>query len=249
MQVITENILRKIIRETLLEMIGEGGTNMHSLYHFTHFFRLPGIINSGKLRTNEFQGDKRNGKKFISFTRHKSNLEGFAMARECDVRIEVDGQKLSSLTSTDVYPFEYYSPKRPWNQRVYGGDRTAKFMYQQARKARQTGECDYMHQAEESFETTRDEIDIENIVIEIDILVENNFFDMVEKNDGNIRYFLTNLASIKNTKSPLIGKTFVYMSEKDFSLQTQNKIPLAQFAQMILMAQNKDFGMRKAVEQ
>ena len=76
-KVITEEILRGIIHDVIYEALSERGTNMDSLYHFTHIYSLPGIFNTNSLEASDMQFDKRNNKKFISFTRHKSGLEGF----------------------------------------------------------------------------------------------------------------------------------------------------------------------------
>lgn len=218
-KVITEEILRGIIHDVIYEALSERGTNMDSLYHFTHIYSLPGIFNTNSLEASDMQFDKRNNKKFISFTRHKSGLEGFGAARECNVRIEVDGDALSSLKKSTVYPYEYYSPNRIWNQRHYGDGRSAKFMYQDAMRNGLHGECDYMHQAEESFETASYGIPLEKVAKEIDIYAE--------KGDRNDMESLFN--KLLDIDSPLLNITYVYMSRRDFDLQTKNRMNIFDF--------------------
>lgn len=233
--IITEDILRQIVRNALLEAIEEGGTNMESLYHFTDINSLSRIFSTGYLKTNQWQTDKRNGKRFISFTRHKSNLEGFGYARECDVRIEVDGQKLNSMHG-NVYPYEYYSPKRAWS-RIHEDPRTAKMKYQNAHAegTHKSGEESYFHQSEESFETTREFLDLENIVKRIDILMPENLSKIIGgmKNEQKNEWVLK-ITSLTSNSSPLTNCTFVYESKKDFNLQTENCIPLRQYADKIV---------------
>ena len=43
-KVITEEVLRGIIHDVIYEALSERGTNMDSLYHFTHIYSLPGIF-------------------------------------------------------------------------------------------------------------------------------------------------------------------------------------------------------------
>lgn len=224
-KVITEEVLRGIIHDVIYEALSERGTNMDSLYHFTHIYSLPGIFATSSLEASDVQFDKRNNKKFISFTRHKSGLEGFGAARECNVRIEVDGDALSSLKNSTVYPYEYYSPNRIWNQRHYGDGRTAKSMYQDGKRRKLGGEFDYMHQAEESFETTSYGIPLEKVAREIDIYIEKS--DMISINSKDIIEHLFN--KLLDIDSPLLNITYVYMSRRDFDLQTKNRMNIFDF--------------------
>lgn len=232
-KVITEEVLRGIIHDVIYEALSERGTNMDSLYHFTHIYSLLGIFRLGALEASEAQRDKRNGKNFISFTRHKSSREGFAAARECNVRIEIDGDGLSSIKNSTIYPYEYYSPNRVWNRSHYGDGRTAKSMYQDARKHKLHGECDYMHQAEESFEIDSYGIPIEGITREIDILVKGVGWDTSR--------ILTNLV---DSESPLLNKTYVYTNKMDFDLQTDNKTDIFTFEKQV----SSHFGGKGAAE-
>lgn len=227
---INENTLRKIIRETLLEMIGERGTNMDSLYHFTDEDSLRGIVGSGTLRTSGRQFDKRNRRRFISFTRHKSNLEGFAKPRECNVRIEVDGRGLSNIKGANTYPYEYYSPSRPWNKNFHNGKDSANVMYLLARNGEFGGEGAYMHQAEESFETMDTELDISKITKSIDVLLPRNFFRRVERGgDPEVTRFESILFACSTANNRLPNLIHVYENPNDFSMQTGKAMSLDEF--------------------
>lgn len=222
-KVITEEVLRGIIHDVIYEALSERGTNMDSLYHFTYIYSLPGIFRLNALEASDMQRDKRNGKSFISFTRHKSSREGFAAARECNVRIEVDGDGLSNIRNSTVYPYEYYSPNRIWNQRHYGDGRTAKSMYQDGKRRKLGGEFDYMHQAEESFEIDSYGIPIENITREIDILITD--IELM----GDTKEIRSLFSELLDIDSPLLNITYVYMSRRDFDLQTKNRMNIFDF--------------------
>ena len=226
-KVITKEVLRGIIHDVIYEALSERGTNMDSLYHFTYMYALPNIFRINVLEASDMQRDKRNGKNFISFTRHKSSREGFEAARECDVRIEIDGDGLSNIKNSTIYPYEYYSPNRAWNKVHYGDGRTAKSMYQNARKDKLHGECDYMHQAEESFETDLAVIHIENITREIDILITDI---ELTRNAKEIKWLLSKLV---DTESPLLDKTYIYTNRRDFDLQTDNKTDIFKFLEYL----------------
>lgn len=220
--VIKESTLKEIIKQTLLEALSERGTNMQTLYHFTYINALYQILKDGFLKTSAGQKDRRNGKRFISFTRHRSRSEGFERARECNVRIEVDGQKLSSLGG-DIYPFEYYSPKGRWSTVHDDADRSAKKKYQDAHAAgaHLRGEGQYMHQAEESFETTAEILPLEGLVTRIDILLpwmdgENVLAEVIGE-----KYITTN--------SPLLNNIYIYSDKRDFNLQDSNCVDFKTF--------------------
>lgn len=233
--IITEDILRQIVRTALLEAIEEGGTNMQSLYHFTDLDKLVKILSDGYLNTNQWQDDRRNGKRFVSFTRHRSNLEGFAFPRNCNVRIEVDGQKLSSVHG-NVYPYEYYSPGRRWSN-INSDYRSAKKKYQDAhaRGIHRSGEEAYMHQAEESFETKSPKLFICDVVKRIDILVPNNLLNAISNFNQEQKYeWVYKMRQLLFNSMGNTGLIFVYENQKDFNLQTDNCIILREYANKLV---------------
>ena len=225
--VITEDILRQIVREALIEAIEEGGTNMQTLYHFTDLKSLGHMMADGVLKTNRWQRDKRNFKNFISFTRHRSNQEGFAYARKCQVRIEVDGQKLNSLHGS-VYPYEYYSPEREWSK-MWRDYLTAKEKYRKAyeRGEHRSGEPSYFHQAEESFETDKDSIPLISVVKRIDILFPMDFYRSLGRKSRT--YALDDFLRVIHGNARIVNNIFVYENERDFNLQTDNCMPVRDF--------------------
>ena len=210
--IVKESELRKMIAECIMESIQEG-TNMLSLYHFTNLSGLYGILKSGSISTNSRQRYIRNGKNYVAFTRHKSAVEGFALPSESTVRIEVDGTALSNIRNSNVGSFEFYSPDRTQRTRARTSQRfgayglSAKEKYANAKKPNDVYNFDdeeYMNQAEESFETDADSINVNKIVKRIDVFIGN-------KKD---------LSFILSTNSPLLDKVYVYNSFKDFSYQT-----------------------------
>lgn len=247
--IITETILRKIIRKALLEAIEEGGTNMQSLYHFTSIDSLAQILADGYLKTNRWQEDRRNGKRFVSFTRHRSNLEGFAYPRELDARIEIDGQKISSVRG-NIYPYEYYSPDRRWSE-INDDYRTAKTKYQDAHAngKHRSGEEAYMHQAEESFETISEKLYLVDVVKRIDILVPYNLLSRIE-NFGTKKQttWINKIRKLLFSKSPLIEVVYVYENEKDFNLQTENCIPLIKYFENLIKCAYSSYQNEPAAE-
>ena len=219
---IDENTLRKIIRTALLEAIDEKGTNMQSLYHFTYLSRLVEIIESGRLMLHDADEYARNGRNYMSFTRHKSALEGFADARSLEVRIEVDGVALSNVRGGDVLSYEFYSPGGPNDWHHEPSAKTAYRNYLKKWHRRN----EYFNQAEESFEGNMDSVPV-SVVKRIDILVENT----------------TNLEHLKNimaTGSELIDKIFIYTDWRDYNLQTSKCTPIKKLSL---------FQYDKAVEQ
>ena len=244
---INENILRKIIRETLLETINERGTNMNSLYHFTTEDCLGEIIKTGTLRTSGMQYEKRNFSRFISFTRHKTNMEGFGKARDCCVRIEVDGRGLSNVKGANTYPYEYYSPNRTWNRNFHNGKDSAKTMCLLARNGKFGGEGAYMSQAEESFETQDRELDITKITKSIDVLLPRYFFRRLEDGgDPEVASFENILFECSTVNNGLPNLIHVYENKRDFMLQNGNAMPLNEFIDKI---ENVNYSMNVAVEQ
>lgn len=181
---ITEDILRKIIRETITE-----STNMQTLYHFTDMMALYGMVRTGVVNLSEYQKEESNGKNFMSFTRHKSFREGYAAAEGMclPVRIEFDMAKVNSLHGAKTEPFEFYSPSRtkPTNGEWYdehgynprdNDTESAKEMYRREYKAYHDDpyagydepEHEYMNQAEERLVSNNNSITADAI-LRIDI--------------------------------------------------------------------------------
>ena len=262
---ITERQLRGIIRKCLMEALEEGGTNLQSLYHFTEIWSLPGIFESGVLMPSNGQEKIRNGKKYISFTRHRSNLEGFAFESGDEspiyVRLELDGRALSNVRGVDIYPFEYYSPNRrkflPGHDHVtctnphqvnhhgaaphyenvgwkgYPADMSAAAMYQDP-NFDDDGEWSYLHQAEESLETDHD-VPIKNALKRVDIIAQEMTLETLHYYDFFTvdEYFFKEFEAVMETNSPFIDKCFVYESNKDFCLQTNNCMPLRKYFELL----------------
>jgi hypothetical protein len=209
---INENTLRKIIRTALYEAINEIGTNMQSLYHFTYLSRLVEIVESGRLILHDADEYARNGRNYMSFTRHKSALEGFADARNLEVRIEADGTALSNIRGADVIPYEFYSPGGPNDWHHEPSAKTAYGNYLKKWHRRN----EYFNQAEESFEGNMESIPI-SVVKRVDILVTDT---------TNLDY----LKEIMSTGSELIDKIFIYTDWRDYNLQTNKCTPIRELS-------------------
>jgi hypothetical protein len=225
--------LNRIIAECITEALNERGTAMRSLYHFTSVKKLLGILEYGYMKPNEWQTDTRNGNAFISFTRHKSALEGFAAAIGLiNVRIEADGTALSNFRGGSVEPFEYYSPGRREDSSStyygefypYGKHESAKEMYRNGVKGNLGGEYDFMSQAEESFEVPLDgpELPIGKIMIRADIDMEK-----VRRSDRSM--LLYEFRDMCRKNSPYLDRIFVYQRSSDFNLQNGNCIPIREY--------------------
>lgn len=205
---INENTLRKIVRTALYEVINEIGTNMQSLYHFTFLSRFVEIVRSNCLMLHDADEYARNGRNYMSFTRHKSALEGFADARNLEVRIEADGTALSNVRGADVIPYEFYSPGGPNDWRHEGSAKTAYRNYLKKWHRRN----EYLNQAEESFQGDMESIPI-SVIKRVDILVTDT---------TNLGY----LKEIMQTGSELIDKIFIYTDWRDYNLQTNKCTPI-----------------------
>lgn len=219
--IITENILRSIIRNVLLEMIDERGTNMQSLYHFTTIRPMLNILRTGELSASSYQRNKRNGKNFISFTRHRSNLEGFAGARELNVRIEVDGQALSNVKNSDVRSFEYYAPNYRWVKDMGYGEKSAKAYYLEDPHGDKTGDDErkYMSQAEESFETFVSHIPAIGLIKGIDIFIGSKTQEETLYDAFSIEPFINKLLNLVH----------IYFNMNSFNLQNNNWLSVEEF--------------------
>ena len=230
---INENTLREIIRETILEALDERGSNMQSLYHFTDVRSLSQIILTDFLRLSNWQEDTRGGN-FMSFTRHKSALEGFAKVARRNVRIEVDPVKINSIHGGGLAPFEYYSPHQfeinPFakvhRNSDLGKGMSAKEKYREfGGMFKDYNENEYMNQAEEHYlssDSTNRRIPNAHVFIKrIDVCMpldmDEDDFSFNKEKLNDICYSLD---------SPLRSKIFVYENARDFNLQTNNCMPL-----------------------
>ena len=220
---IKESELRKLIANCIMEAVSEG-TNMQSLYHFTYPGYLENILCSKVLRLSDFQRSTRNGKRYASFTRHKSAKEGFSVPGQCTVRIEVDGRALSNVRGTKTYPFEYYSPNRMEIKgfepnEFHRRDKSAKEKYADlvASGGEAYGDHEYLNQAEESFESEESAVPIKGLIKRIDIFVDEDASKEELDRVNMCRWY---------AGADLVGKMFVYNNYDDFSMQTNRCIPL-----------------------
>lgn len=214
--------------------ISEKGTNMTSLYHFTDAECLYLILSSDVLMLSPKQRALRGGGNFISFTRHKSNLEGFARARDCNVRIEIYSSSLNSFHGGDVSHFEYYSPKRVANSgirysKTFGTPNvSAKEKYANAMKSADPEGFyaeEYLNQAEESYKNVKNaSLPANKVIKRVDVCVPDSTF---YSNDINM------LLKISDLSTPLCDKIFVYDNYRDFNLQTTNCLPIEKWAAQI----------------
>lgn len=202
-------------------MIDERGTNMQSLYHFTTIRPMLEILKTGDLKASSSQREKRNGKNFISFTRHKSNLEGFAGVRALNVRIEVDGQALSNVKNSDVRPFEYYAPNNRWVKDLGYGEKSAKAYYLEDPYGDKTDdpEREYMSQAEESFETDIRYIPAIGFIKGIDIFIGSKTQEETLYNAFSTEPFINKLLNLVH----------IYFNMNSFNLQNNNWLSVEEF--------------------
>lgn len=192
---IKESKLREIISSVIREHLNERGTNLGSLYHFTNVEGLEGIIRSGHFNLSSCQKNISGGKNYMSFTRHKSPIEGFAVAASDldttgrDIRIEVSSDVLNSMHGTSIDSYEYYSPEKgkisparhnPWHEsqpwhgiEPDGGEESAKAAYRKAKANSEPwrNDSEYLNQAEERLVSNADSINAEKSIKRIDILV------------------------------------------------------------------------------
>lgn len=109
---ITENHLKKIIEESIKYLMTEN--HMQELYHYTDTIGLVNIIKSNALYLNDSNAPGRNGKYYLSLTRHKNNKEGFKVNNSDkyttgEVRLTFDVSKLSNIKGVTIKPYEYYN--------------------------------------------------------------------------------------------------------------------------------------------
>ena len=246
---INENTLRKIIRETILEALDERGSNMQSLYHFTTVHQLLSIIQTNCFYLSNWQNDTRGGD-FMSFTRHKSGLEGFARANcgSTNVRIEVDPVKINSKHGGGLAPFEYYSPKqfeinsfaKVARNSDEGKGMSAKEKYRVfGDRFKEYDEKEYMNQAEEHYLKPHGDIRyinaIKNVlptIKRIDVCMQRGVRDVsLYECDEN------SLEEIYELNNSIDRKIFIYDNERDFNLQTDNCMLLKDW--LAFGAQNK----------
>lgn len=228
-QALYEAIKNKV-RKYLIEMVKERGTNLSSLYHFTDVDNLPKIVNSGKLNLSSRQGNLRNGN-YMSYTRHKSNLEGYAKAADCNVRIEIFPQALNSTHNGSISSFEFYSPLNTKKTAARHSNRfgaeglSAKQKYINAKSDPLSklgfDDEEYMNQAEESYESLiNNSVDANRIIKRIDVCIPSGDISGYYTNDANI------LLTLPNEGNSLLNKVCIYDNWKDFNLQTENYLNL-----------------------
>jgi hypothetical protein len=174
----------------------------------------------------------------MSFTRHKSALEGFAKATRINVRIEVDPVKINSIHGGGLAPFEYYSPHQfeinPFAKMERNSDKekglSAKEKYRTYGRTygkRLIGydENEFMNQAEEHYlspDSSNRYIPNAHVFIKrIDVCIP---LDMNEDNFSFNKEELQNICYYLD--SPLRSKIFVYENQRDFNLQTDNCLPI-----------------------
>ena len=80
-----------------------------------------------------------------------------------------------------------------------------------------------MHQAEESFEIDSYGIPLEKIAREIDILISDIALM------GDMKEYREILTQMVDEESPLLDRTYIYTSRRDFDLQTNNKTDIFNF--------------------
>lgn len=235
---ITESRLREIISSVIREHLEERGTNLSSLYHFTDIRGLVGIMRDGFFKLSSRQQDIRDGKNYMSFTRHKSPLEGFALPNSCFVRIEVNPEVINSIHGKSIDSFEYYSPNmskkavrcNPWAGITSdNGDTSAKAAYQAQRKNGFDDDySEFLNQAEEHLTSAKDSVYAEKAIKRIDICVvfDYSFCETSRERRHIYEQFLT---VFQMTNSPLYDKIFIYDNMRDFSLQTDNCTPIREY--------------------
>ena len=236
---ITESRLREIISSVIKEHLNERGTNLSSLYHFTDIRGLVGIMRDGFFKLSSRQQDIRDGKNYMSFTRHKSPLEGFALPNESFVRIEVNPEMINSIHGKSIDSFEYYSPNmskkaarcNPWAGITSdNGDTSAKAAYQAQRKNGFDDDySEFLNQAEEHLTSAKDSVYAEKAIKRIDICVvfDYSFCETSRERRHIYEQFLTVFGM---TNSPLYDKIFIYDNKRDFSLQTDNCTPIREYS-------------------
>ena len=246
---LTESQLREMISSAIKEYLYERGTNLSNLYHFTTIEGLEGIIRSRKFKLSGWQQDIRGGKRYMSFTRHKTPLEGYAAVNETPVRIEVSPDVLNSMHGTSIDSYEYYSPGNariaprcnPWRNVYHDYEEdSAKAAYRNA-KANSNKTYDYgefLNQAEECLTSDASSIYAEQAIKRIDICASwfNKTFSNLHKKE--LYQAFSNI--LRSVNSPLYKKIFIYDNMRDFSLQTDNCIPISEYSEE---AFRNDLGM------
>ena len=226
---VNEKYIRNLVRKAICEALDERGTNLQSLYHFTDIDGLVGILETQKFYLSGGQKSTRNGMNYMSFTRHKSAMEGFAKKMNCSVRIEVDGRALSNLKNGNTVPHEYYSPNRFYSEyKEMGINKSAKQRYIELGHL-PGGIGEYQNQAEESFESYDKEIPIDGLIKRIDIL-DYSAEGFEEMSD----FMFENREKMRKLKEIVMCPAFekyknviyLYTSPRDYNMQTNNCMPL-----------------------
>lgn len=240
-----EKITIDDIRETVKKCVNIllEHTNMKTLYHFTILSKFVNIAKTNRLNSADYDKAYFGNSDHISFTRHRSNLEGFAKAAFTDnnaiARIEIDAEKLNSRHYVqDFKPIEFYSPNRERYDTV-GGRKIPKkssgksryqdkdYYYQNKNKFNSpvyVDRLEYHNQAEETL-MMQDNVQIENLskyVNRVDIYDK----DIEEALMGFSRYkgIINDFIKIANTNFAKMVPIYIYKDKRDFILQSNNCI-------------------------
>lgn len=221
------------IRQMVLECVERimENTNMKSLYHFTTLSSLSEIVKTNKLKAANYVKDYWDNNLHISFTRHKSNLEGFASVNEKTVRIQFNVEKLNSRHGIiRIKPMEFYSPNRhgpylastPMHPYT-----TSKAFYQDPYRRGEHGDrIEFHNQAEEGVQIYDSGINhLNRYVDRVDILFEG--FMEACSNYGEWIGTLSLFYEINSSRFANFVPIFVYSESKHFVLQDNHCMKLS----------------------
>lgn len=236
--------VKKIASEYVKKVLEES-TNMKTLYHFTTISRLIQIAKTNKLISKSQLASYWDKNNHISLTRHKSNYEGFAKSMQCDVRIELNVEKmLSRHRVLNIKPMEFYSPKRFRGDSLDGEQidypNSSKSRYQsdkfyQARKRGNTS-IEFQNQAEEGLQMP---YSIHGSVPEINELLNLNrfvnridiYWDKFADACANYSHYIYRLAELLEISETPFGRyvpIFVYTERNHFALQDNQCMKLSE---------------------
>lgn len=217
--------MRKIILteqqfNSLLNKIGINESHMQELYHFTDYPGLAGIASKDVLLTDPMQRGTRNNQNYVSFTRHKSPMEGFANPNGSTVRITLDTYALQQhhpASNMSLKPFEFYSPKRN-NLGTSAKQKHIDTRYDTAYSS--WGDQEYYNQAEESLQTNDRYIpNISKYITRIDVCCD---FSELGSDTAKIALMTESARALKQCcGTGCEDKICVYLSRKDYNYQTK----------------------------